>query len=172
MTTREEMITTVLGSCVSACIRDRKFGVGGMNHFMLPESTGSADHWQGTGVAAATRYGSFAMEHMINDILKLGGLRKNLEVKVFGGGRIMANMTNIGLHNIDFVREYIVAEGLALVVEDLGDIFPRKVNYFPATGRARVKKLRSMHNDTIVRREESYMHDLEEQPVESEVEIF
>lgn len=172
VTTRDEAIATVLGSCVAACVRDRSFGIGGMNHFMLPESRGGGDSWIGTGVSAATRYGSFAMEHLINDILKHGGMRKNLEVKVFGGGRILAQMTHVGRHNIDFILEYVRTEGLLLAAQDLGDIHPRKVLYYPLSGRVRVKRLRSLHNDTIVRREQAYLHDLEEKPVAGEVELF
>lgn len=171
VTNKDEVITTVLGSCVSACIRDRLFGVGGMNHFMLPISDG-----QGWGdadlVSSATRYGNYAMEHMINDILKHGGHRKNLEVKIFGGGQIIDSMTSIGLNNIEFVREYIAAEGLMLVGEDVGDIFPRKVVYYPKSGRVRLKKLKHMHNETIVNREREYQHGLEDKPVEGSIELF
>jgi len=171
VTMNNEVITTVLGSCVSACVRDRVFGVGGMNHFMLPISDG-----QGWGdadlVSTATRYGNYAMEHMINDILTHGGRRKNLEVKIFGGGQIIASMTSVGLKNINFVREYIAAEGLALIGEDVGDIYPRKVVYYPKTGRVKVKKLKDMHNDTVIRRERDYQHNIEEKPVEGSIELF
>ncbi|VAX07710.1 Chemotaxis protein CheD [hydrothermal vent metagenome] len=172
VTTQNEIITTVLGSCVSACIRDRLFGIGGMNHFMLPLSNGEG--WGGAGdlLSTATRYGNYAMEHMINDILSHGGHRRNLEVKVFGGGRIIAGMTSIGDKNIAFVRDYLSREGLEIAGEDLGDIHPRKVVYFPATGRVMMKKLEHLHNDTVIKREEAYRHDIEEQPVEGEVELF
>ncbi len=158
VTIRGEMITTVLGSCVSACIRDKKLGLGGMNHFMLPHSD-QLTSWDMSSQAA--RYGSYAMEVLINDILKNGGRRENLEVKLFGGGRVLNINSNVGNKNIDFVREYIHAEGLTTLVEDLGDIYPRKVIYFPDSGRARVKKLRTMHNDTILTREKSYITNLE-----------
>lgn len=173
VTSRDEMVTTVLGSCVSACIRDKKLGVGGMNHFMLPLDSGGTG-WSGASdvVSAATRYGNFAMEHMINDILKQGALRKNLEVKVFGGGQIISTMTDIGRKNIDFVLAYIEQEGLLLASQDLGDIYPRKVNYFPHSGRVKVKKLRHMHNDTILRREQSYKQDIATQPDAGEIELF
>jgi chemotaxis protein CheD len=173
VTTQNEMVTTVLGSCVSACIRDRVFGIGGMNHFMLPvDKTGEG--WSGATdlLSSATRYGNYAMEHMINDILKNGGHRKNLEAKVFGGGQIIATMTDVGRKNIDFVLHYLEQEGLKITSQDLGDIYPRKVNYFPATGRVRVKKLRHLHNDTIARREKDYQHELEVKPVEGDIELF
>lgn len=163
-----EMITTVLGSCVSACVRDRKMGIGGMNHFMLPHS----DRTDGWVASAATRYGSFAMESLINDILKNGGRRENLDVKIFGGGKILAQMTDVGRKNIFFVHEYIRVEGLKLLSEDLGGAHPRKVVYFPDTGRALVKRLKSLHNDTLIQRETDYCERLVEKPIEGEVELF
>ena len=174
VTIHDEVIVTVLGSCISACVRDRGFGIGGMNHFMLPSSgqEHSEDSWQSSSVSSATRYGNFAMEHLINDVLKNGGSRNNLEVKIFGGGRILAQMTDIGHRNIAFVHDYIRTEGLRLLAEDVGDIYPRKVYFFPATGRARIKKLRSLHNNTIIERETRYLTTLKTQPVEGEVELF
>ncbi len=172
VTVEDEMITTVLGSCVSACIRDRVFGIGGMNHFMLPES----DHggWGGATdvTSTATRYGNYAMEHMINEILKHGGHRRNLEVKLFGGGSIINSSSRVGMHNIEFVRCYLKTEGLSIVGEDLGDIYPRKIQYFPRSGRARVKKLKHLHDTAVVEREQAYKRDLEQAPVAGEVELF
>jgi chemotaxis protein CheD len=172
VTNQDEMITTVLGSCVSACVRDRRFRIGGMNHFMLPSSEGGG--WNGSDdlISTATRYGNFAMEHMINDILKHGGQRKNLEVKIFGGGRIIQAQTNIGAHNIEFVKKYLQLEGLMILSEDVGDIYPRKVLYFPVSGRVRVKKLKDMHNDTIIQREQRYQHELEVKPQDGGIELF
>ncbi|HEB56854.1 MAG TPA: chemoreceptor glutamine deamidase CheD [Gammaproteobacteria bacterium] len=173
VTINDESIVTVLGSCVSACIRDRVFGVGGMNHFMLPEDS-NADGGQLSMGGKAARYGGFAMEQMINDILKNGGLRKNLEVKIFGGGKVIKNMStmDIGKRNIDFVNNYIRTEGLALLTEDVGDIYPRKVIYFPSTGKVKLKKLRNMHNNTIAEREMSYRSKIIEKPVTGDVELF
>ena len=167
-----EMITTVLGSCVSACVRDRVFRIGGMNHFMLPVDADGTGRWSGDKTDRSTRYGNYAMEHLINEIITHGGMRKNLEIKVFGGGRVLSQATDIGKKNIDFVLEYIQTEGLELLGKNVGDIYPRKVNYFPSTGKVRMKKLRNMHNDTIIQREESYLHSLEEEKVESSVELF
>jgi chemotaxis protein CheD len=161
----------VLGSCVSACVRDTVIGIGGMNHFMLPLS-GSGGSWENDGSGLSTRYGNFAMEQMINDILKNGGGRQNLEIKVFGGGRILAQMTDIGRKNIDFVEHYIRTEGLKVTGRDLGDIYPRKVYYTPITGKAFVKKLRSLHNNTIVERETAYLNQLKQKPVEGSIELF
>ena len=171
VTREEETIVTVLGSCVSACVRDTVMGIGGMNHFMLPLS-GSGGSWESEGAGLSTRYGNFAMEQMINDILKNGGSRKNLEIKVFGGGRILAQMTDIGRKNIEFVEHYIRVEGLKLTARDLGEIYPRKVYYTPVTGKAFVKKLRTLHNNTIVERETAYLGRLAKTPVAGSVELF
>lgn len=171
VTVERETIVTVLGSCVSACVRDPVFGIGGMNHFMLPVSHG-AGSWEANGVAASTRYGSHAMEKLINEILKHGGSRGNLEVKLTGGGRILAQMTDVGRKNIDFIEEYVRTEALKVLSRDLGDIYPRKVYYTPATGKMLVKKLRSLHNDTVIERENRYLHAIETVPVQGEVELF
>lgn len=163
----DEMITTVLGSCISACVRDLSSGIGGMNHFMLPASKN-----MNITDGSAARYGNFAMEQLINEILKNGGQRKNLEVKLFGGGQVLAHMTDVGKRNIDFALEYLQLEGLKLIAEDLGDRYPRKVQYCPSSGAARMKKLRAVHNRTVTEREEAYMHEIEEKPAASDIELF
>ncbi len=173
VTNYDELVTTVLGSCVSACIRDRVFGVGGMNHFMLPLSEGKG--WGGADdlASTATRFGNYAMEHMINDILKNGGHKKHLEAKIFGGGRVMeGSSTDIGMSNIEFVRTYLHTEGIPLVAEDVGDVFPRKVIYFPQSGRVRVKKLKTQHNATILNREIQYRTTLISEPDTTDIELF
>lgn len=173
VTRGDELLVTVLGSCVSACIRDRESGIGGMNHFMLPVDNGNGSgSWDSHGLGASTRYGSHAMESLINDIIKHGGVRRNLEIKVFGGGKILAHMIDIGRKNIEFVRAYIQTEGLRLVAEDLAGMYPRKVYYLPATGKAYVKKLVTMRNDTIVERERAYLDNLARKPVEGDVTLF
>jgi chemotaxis protein CheD len=173
VTREDELITTVLGSCVSACIRDKELGIGGMNHFMLPET--NADKLKKGSdaiVGLATRYGNYAMEHLINTILSHGGKRKNLEVKVFGGGKIIPALTDVGMKNISFVLSYINQEGLRLLSQDLGDIYPRKVIYFPKTGKVGMKKIQDLHNDTIAQRERQYFNSLKNIPIESDVELF
>ena len=172
VTRGEEGISTTLGSCISACIRDREKGIGGMNHFMLPTTGSQTDVWRASGIGAATRYGNYAMEHLINEIMKNGGRRENLEVKLFGGGRILEKMTDVGLRNIAFAHNYLWAEGLALVAEDLGDVYPRQVIYFPASGRAKVKRLRSLHNNLIADVEMHYVESIADKPVGGEVELF
>ncbi|MGS0999757.1 chemoreceptor glutamine deamidase CheD [Rhodanobacter sp. UC4451_H18] len=168
---QEEMLSTVLGSCVSACIHDVRRGIGGMNHFMLPEPVGERDNWSST-VGRAARYGSDAMEQLINAILKAGGQRADLRVKVFGGGRVLARMSDVGQRNIEFVRRYIAAENLELVASDLGDVFPRQVQFFPHSGRARVRLLRRSDDVALVAGESGYLKRLANDPIEGEVELF
>jgi len=173
VTKQDEMITTVLGSCVAACIRDVVTGVGGMNHFMLPETSKSRLNDRDEAVVGnASRYGNYAMEHLINAILKNGGKRKNLEVKLFGGGKIIATLGDVGARNIQFVLDYVDTEALNLVSHDLGDIYPRKVNFFPHTGRVRMKKIKDLHNQTIFLREKQYSSSIKDAPVEGSVELF
>jgi chemotaxis protein CheD len=173
VTTQNEMITTVLGSCVSACIRDVESCIGGMNHFMLPLTTKNRLTARDESVVGnATRYGNFAMEHLINIILSNGGKRKNLEVKLFGGGKIIPTLGDVGAANIQFVLDYIDTEALRLISKDLGDIYPRKVNFYPLTGKVRMKKIKDIHNDTIILREKQYGSSLINLPIEGSVELF
>src|SRR5579863_2073058 len=173
VTTTGEQISTVLGSCVSACVRDRRTGIGGMNHFMLPQDGSKGTSAWGTAVSAATRYGNVAMERLINDILKLGSRRDSLEVKLVGGGKVLEGMViDVGSRNIEFVRKYVADEGFSVLGEDLGDIFPRKVHYSPATGKLRVKKLNSVRNNTLFERERNYMQALDNEPVGNDIELF
>jgi chemotaxis protein CheD len=167
VTASNVLLVTVLGSCVSACIRDRDKGIGGMNHFMLADSDSSA-------VSSSARYGTYAMEILINHLLKLGARKSNLEAKVFGGGRVMATLTSsqVGDRNARFVHDFLKTEGIGIVAEDLLDVHPRKVYFFPASGRVLVKKLVRMHNDTLIRREKEYAARLTEAPVSGEIELF
>lgn len=167
-----EMISTVLGSCISACIRDKRRGIGGMNHFMLP-STGDHSSWDKSEVNSAARYGNWAMEYLINAIIKAGGNKKDFEIKLFGGGKVMANMqTDIGKRNIEFAREFLATEGFKVDAEDVGGPFPRKVLYFPDTGSVKLKRMAKVHNDTVKQREEQYSKTLEVKPAEGEVDLF
>ncbi|HZX72179.1 MAG TPA: chemoreceptor glutamine deamidase CheD [Rhodanobacter sp.] len=168
---QEEMISTVLGSCVSACIHDVRRRVGGMNHFMLPEPVGERDSWSST-VGRAARYGSDAMEQLINAILKAGGQRADMRVKVFGGGRVLARMSDVGERNIEFVQRYIATENLTLVASDLGDVYPRQVQFFPHSGRARVRLLRRSDDLKLVADERGYLKRLANDPITGEVELF
>ena len=170
-TNKDMLIVTVLGSCVSACIRDRVSGLGGMNHFMLPDGGGGDAN---SPVSASARYGTYAMEILINDLLKAGARRENMEAKVFGGGAVLRGFTaiNVGERNAAFVLSYLRAEKMRVVAEDLNDIHPRKVYFFPRTGKVLVKKLMQSHNDTLVKREQDYASRLKVQPVGGEIELF
>lgn len=172
VTISDESVTTVLGSCVSACIRDRVFGVGGMNHFMLPLNKSDVNNKNQASDAA--RYGNHAMEMLINDVLKAGGRRENLEIKLFGGGKVLSSMSSmdVGMQNILFVKEYVETETLKVVGSDLGDVFPRKVIYFPRTGKVLMKKLRKMYSDTVAKREQAYQSEIIEQPISGDIELF
>ncbi len=176
VSTSGEMIATVLGSCISACIRDPIVQIGGMNHFMLPiDNKNIGQDLTSEQLAVACRYGDFAMEKLINVIISNGGKRKNLEVKIFGGGRVVSQMhsSDVGQKNIDFVHEYLRYEGLAISSEDTGDIFPRKVHYFSDSGRVLVKKLRTVNNPTISVREDDYYSKLLKKPEHTEeIEVF
>jgi chemotaxis protein CheD len=169
-TSKDMLIVTVLGSCVSACIRDRTSGLGGMNHFMLPDGGGDVN----SPVSASARYGTYAMEVLINDLLKAGARRENLEAKVFGGGAVLKGFTamNVGERNAAFVQNFLKNERIRIVAEDLNDIYPRKVYFFPRTGKVLVKKLMQTHNDTLAKREIEYASRLKVQPVAGEVELF
>lgn len=139
----EIVIMTVLGSCIAACIWDGKARVGGMNHFMLPDGEGG----DGSG-----RYGSFAMELLINEMLKLGARRETMQAKIFGGGQVMAGFTtmNVGERNTKFVIDYLATERIPIVSQDVLDIHPRKVCFFPTSGKALVKRLAHSHPETLV----------------------
>ena len=157
VTCHDEAIFTVLGSCVSACVRERKLGIGGMNHFMLPlDRSGGSSAWSENPVSSATRYGNFAMEHLVNDIMMLGGQRANLEFKVIGGGKVLDMALDVGARNAQFVRDYLKTEGFLISAEDLGESFARKVYYSPATGKVRVKRLTSTVNRVVFDREREF----------------
>jgi chemotaxis protein CheD len=173
VTRSDEAITTVLGSCISACIRDPMLGVGGMNHFMLPEDTSVAGlRDRKAPVVLSTRYGSHAMESLINDLLKLGAVRQRLEIKVFGGGRVLTAMADIGARNIEFVKNYLNLERLPIGAQDVGGEQPRKVVYFPAEGKVRVRKLRPIENRGISDREKLYMDSLRAKDAGGDIELF
>lgn len=169
-TPKDMLIVTVLGSCVAACIRDRVTGIGGMNHFMLPDGGNDTD----SPISASMRYGTYAMEILINDLLKAGARRENLEAKVFGGGNVLRGFVaiNVGERNAQFVRDYLRAENIRVVAEDLNDVHPRKVYFFPRTGKVLVKKLKQLNNNTLVNREQDYANRLQAKPVAGDVELF
>ena len=168
--TRDDMvIVTVLGSCVAACLRDPETGIGGMNHFLLPDTAGSVDN---DGDSA--RYGSYAMEVLINPLIKLKAVRHRLEAKVFGGANVIPGMTqlNIGHRNADFVLDFLKMEKIPVIASDLEDKCPRKVAYFPRTGIVRMKRLVDVGSQRIVQREQQYKAAFSQAPIAGEVELF
>ncbi|WP_169569004.1 chemoreceptor glutamine deamidase CheD [Sneathiella limimaris] len=149
---KKEMIVTILGSCVAACIRDPLTGIGGMNHFMLPAS--DTGNWG--SVSATMRYGNFAMETLINDILKTGCPRSRLEVKLFGGGNVTTNSTRVGNMNGQFAMNYLKYEGLEPAAYDLGGPWPRRIHYFPDTGKVDRLLMRRDDDVHLLKEEEEY----------------
>jgi chemotaxis protein CheD len=135
------LIMTTLGSCIAACLWDRNAKVGGMNHFMLPEGAGESG-----------RYGSYAMELLINEMMKRGANRMTMEAKVFGGGQVISGMNtmNVGERNTSFVIDYLKTERIPIVSKDVLDIYPRKVCFLPGSGKAMVKRLAPAHVDALV----------------------
>jgi chemotaxis protein CheD len=138
----EVMLTTVLGSCVAACIRDPDAAVGGMNHFLLPDSEGS-------GAARALSYGVHAMELLVNALLRAGARRSALEAKLFGGGHLTDRLSPVGKTNADFAESYLRREGLAFRGGSLGGAYARKLQYWPVSGRARQRLLSRSFEDLL-----------------------
>ena len=165
---KDEIVATVLGSCVSVCLRDSHSGVGGLNHFLLPKNNGGSDS------SAGERYGDTAMEVLINGLLKRGAKRANFEAKVFGGARVLsgATMLAIGDGNIAFVTEFLNREGIQTVSKDVGGTRSRRIHYQPSTGRAWVQHVQSSQKSTEHEQEVAYLNRLKTQPVAGEVEIW
>lgn len=163
--------STVLGSCISACVRDKVAGVGGMNHFLLAEQSGSARDRYG----ASARYGAFAMEKLINTVLTKGtGDKSNLEIKVFGGGNINASLNDVGAKNVEFVRDFLAAEGYRLAGEDMGGTYARRVLFKPQSGRVFVKRLDSTSGQRVVRDEMAFAGKQQQAPAPAadDIELF
>ena len=159
-------LVTLLGSCVAACLYDPAIALGGMNHFMLPGGAG--------GDSACSRYGAHAMELLINDMLKRGARRQRLQAKVFGGGNVLRGFHNdpIGTRNAGFVLEYLAAERIPVLAQDLGDVYPRKVGFFVQTGRTLVKRLPAAREYDIARAERALYGKLARAPASGSVELF
>jgi chemotaxis protein CheD len=155
-TQRDMLIVTVLGSCVSACLRDPDANVGGMNHFMLPFQAAGP---QGP-LSESARYGAYAMELLVNHLLSLGARRERIQAKVFGAGRIVPGMSDVGARNADFALEYLEREKIPVMASDLGKEEASKVYFFPRSGRVLLKRLKQLPNDTVLRRERLYAEKL------------
>jgi chemotaxis protein CheD len=164
----DEVIVTVLGSCIAACIRDPRTGYGGMNHFMLPES--ESGEWN--GASAALRYGNHAMEALINDVLKSGCSRGGLEIKLFGGANLTTGPMMVGRKNVDFIRHYLGVEGLRVAAADLGGVLARRIHYQPGTGLVRRIFLNKGKWTGIAEEEQKYVTTLESKPIEGSIELF
>jgi chemotaxis protein CheD len=167
-TDRDMALVTVLGSCVAACLRDPVAGIGGMNHFMLPNDDTSG------AVSRSARYGAYAMEVLINQLMRMGAKRDRLEAKVFGGGAVVPGLAsvNIGEANASFAMDYLRAERIPVSAEDLMGSDPRKVYFFPRTGKVLVRMLRTLRNTTILEREASYSTRLNQLPSGGDIELF
>jgi chemotaxis protein CheD len=167
-----EIISTVLGSCISVCMFDSDKGISGMNHFMLPR--GKHENASKDINSNSTRYGNWAMEFLINEMIKAGARKEALEVKVFGGGQVLSEMEfmDIGQRNIDFVFSYLVQEGMQIDRHDVGGIYPRKVLFFGDTGRVRVKKLKETRDENISGRERSYAQNISAAPKQGDITLF
>ena len=164
----DEVLVTVLGSCVTACIRDPFAGIGGMNHFMLPH------HNSGTwgDDLRSTRFGNFAMEKLVNELIKTGCSRERMEIKVFGGGNVTDTSNLIGSENAEFVLRYLAAEGLRCAAKDLGGTQPRRIHYYPATGRVVRRLLGAGERSVVDREERDYGKRLLGQQPSGEIQLF
>lgn len=162
----DELLTTILGSCVAACIRDPIAGVGGMNHFLLPE--GSSDDKN------ADRYGVNAMELLINGLLKQGASRHRLEAKLFGGGNVLAGLSDVGTRNAAFAQKYLADECIPVVGGDMGGKAPRRIQFWPQSGRARQLSLHITDTESLLQAERNRAQQLRAQPQENgnDVELF
>jgi chemotaxis protein CheD len=163
-----EVLVTVLGSCVSACIRDPIAGVGGMNHFMLPHHRSGA--WGND--LKSTRFGNFAMEKLLNELIKAGCVRERMEIKVFGGGNVTDTSNAVGSDNAEFILAYLRAEGIRSAATDLGGTLPRRIHYYPATGRVVRRLLGVSERYSIDREENDYGSRLQQQQPAGEIELF
>ncbi|MGE3986639.1 chemoreceptor glutamine deamidase CheD [Pseudorhodoplanes sp.] len=164
----DETLVTVLGSCVAACIRDPRLGIGGMNHFMLPQ--GRSGGWGRD--TESTRFGNFAMEKLINELMKMGCARDALEVKVFGGGNVTESNIAVGTDNARFALRYLEAERLRCVAQDLGGRFPRRIQYSPATGRVVRRLLGRDASGAVARDENEHATRMSTRSTAGEIELF
>ncbi|MGF1718413.1 chemotaxis protein CheD [Vibrio kyushuensis] len=161
-TDHDEVICTGLGSCVAACIWDKELHIGGMNHFLLPfDSSDQLRHWHATEVVStASRYGSHAMEMLINTLISMGSDRSHLRVKLFGGAQMLGRYSMIGEKNIEFINRYVEQEQLIVEAHDLGGLEPRKVIFEPMTGKAWLKRIPFTEVHQLQHQEEKYATEL------------
>ncbi len=165
----DEMFSTILGSCVSACVHDPISKIGGMNHFLLPNEGGANE---GGGAGESARYGVYAMEMLINAMMKAGGQKNRFEFKLFGGGNVINHSAKIGSKNAAFVRKFMRDEGYSVLSEDLEGEQPRSLHYYPTTGKVMMRKLQRKEDFIIVEEESKYQRKIDKQPMESDIELF
>ncbi|QFU24605.1 chemoreceptor glutamine deamidase CheD [Shewanella eurypsychrophilus] len=171
ISSQDELIFTRLGSCVAACIWDPFLGIGGLNHFLLPEKELHEDWHQLTSYSC--RYGNLAMEQLINGILSAGGQRQRLKAKIFGGAQMTkSSVLNVGKSNIEFVKEYLDTEGIAIEGEDLGGPWPRKVLFHPNSGKVLLKRLSPARIDQMMSEEKVYLKQIVKKQEDNQVELF
>jgi chemotaxis protein CheD len=164
----DEVLVTVLGSCVAACIRDPVARIGGMNHFMLPQNSSGA--W-GSDLRS-TRFGNFAMEKLLNELIKAGCARERLEIKVFGGGNVTDTTNAVGTDNAEFVLQYLKEEGLRCTASDLGGILPRRIHYHPSTGKVVRWLLGTGERYAVDREESDYKSRLQRNQPAGDIQLF
>ncbi len=152
-----EMMVTILGSCISVCMRDPMAGVAGMNHILLP--TGRVTQCQ-VDSGFANRFGAYAMEELVNGLIKLGAVRSRMETKIFGGGNVINNSAMIGTRNVAFVKEYLSNEKMAICGEHVGGDYPRRIHYFPDTGTVKMRLLKRKEDKQIVEEEKQFQNTL------------
>jgi len=163
-----EVLTTVLGSCIAACVRDPVAACGGMNHFLLPDAGDETQPY-----STAMRYGSFSMEQLINAVLAAGGRRDRLEVKVFGGANVVRTLSGIGHKNADFVERFLSKEGFPILASDLRGFLPRKVRFFPASGKVQLRAIESQIASTVFAAEKSRAQAVKVEPAAGgDIELF
>lgn len=169
VTSANKMLVTVLGSCIAACIYDPELNIGGMNHFMLPASTNTTKANEN-----AARYGIYAMEVLINDLIKVGANKKRLKAKVFGGGKVVPTFVqqDVGQINANFIEEYLAAEGISILAHDLRQDYARKIYFFPQDGSVLMKKIRTLKNATIINRESQHRWELSRRAAGGSVDLF
>ena len=169
VTNQNILLVTVLGSCVAACIRDKKTGISGINHFMLPGAPSTKNLND-----SSARYGSYAMELLIGELIKIGAMRNNLEAKIFGGGNVLSKLkgSDVGKRNVLFVKEYLLKASIPIIAEDVLGIYPRKVYFFADTNKVLIRKLKKAHNTTIIDREKEYESRLNSATTSSDIEPF
>lgn len=168
VTGRDMILVSVLGSSVCACVRDQHAGIGGLCHFMLPEPKANRE-WD----AIAFQYGQQAMATLISQLIKSGARLERLQAKIFGACNSLKSPLGhqMGAYNSRFVEQYLQQQGIPILSKDLMDIYPRKVYFFPRSGRVLVKKLKKLNNTTLLDREADYYQRLSEMSFSQEMEI-